>query len=91
MILSKFLNLIYYEIYFQLESNEVSIEKLKLKAISEKYSYKISSAGPMNLLNTDSLLSEKIINLKIDEFSEPFKFNKKMGDFSFERKKGGGI
>ena len=30
----------------------------------------------MNLLNTDSLLSEKIINLKIDEFSEPFKFNK---------------
>ena len=65
-----------HEIYFQLESNEVSIEKLKLKGISEKYSYKISSAGPMNLLNTDSLLSEKIINLKIDEFSEPFKFNK---------------
>ena len=65
-----------HEIYFQLESNEVDIEKLKLKEIPEKYSYKISSVGQMNLLNTDSLLSEKIMNLKIDEYSEPFKFNK---------------
>ena len=54
-----------HEIYFQLESNEINIEKLKLKEISEKYSYKISSIGKMNLLNTDSLLSEKIINLAL--------------------------
>ena len=30
----------------------------------------------MNLLKTDSLISEKIMNLNIGEFSEPFKFNK---------------
>ena len=65
-----------HEIYFQLESNEANIEQLKLKEISEKSLYKISSVALMNLLNTDRLLSEKIMNLKIGEFSEPFKFNK---------------
>jgi len=65
-----------HEIYFQLESNEVNIEKLKLKEISEKSLYKISSVSLINLLNTDSLFSEKIINLKVGEFCEPFKFNK---------------
>ena len=30
----------------------------------------------INLINTDPLLSERIMNLKIGEFSEPFKFNK---------------
>ena len=65
-----------HEIYFQLESNEVNIEKLKLEEISGKSQYKISSSAPINLLKTDPLISEKIINLKIGEFSDPFKLNK---------------
>ena len=65
-----------HEIYFQLESNEVNIEKLKLKEVSKKSLYKISSVALMNLINTDPLLSERIMNLKIGEFCEPFKFNK---------------
>ena len=65
-----------HEIYFQLESNEASIEQLKLKEISEKSIYKITSVALMNLLKTDSLISEKIMKLRIGEFSEPFKFNK---------------
>ena len=85
-----------HEIYFQLESNEVNIEKLKLNEVSEKLLYKISSVAPMDLLNTDSLLSEKIMSLKVGEFSEPFKFNenwvilflkdKKEAEFNEQRK-----
>ena len=48
-----------HEIYFQLESNEANIEQLKLKEISEKSIYKITSVALMNLLKTDSLISEK--------------------------------
>ena len=65
-----------HEIYFQLESNETNIEKLKLKEISEESKYKISSFGPMNLLKTNLSLREKIMKLKTGELSEPFKLNK---------------
>ena len=64
-----------YEIYFQLESNEINFETLKLKESSEKSQYKISSVGPMNLLKTNIALSDKIIKLNPGELSEPFKLN----------------
>ena len=77
-----------HQIYFQLESNETNIEKLKLEKYSEESLYKISSMGPTNLLKTNNLLSEIIIKLKVGELSEPIKFKKYWVIIFLNEKKG---